>query len=230
MKTVNNFFKTIIFGFLGGAIASFLFLSLLENKPAEPIPTPMPTVVSADFWQKITADQALSTVAIQSFKFGKIIREGSGMIISSDGVIITTFDVISGADVLQVFHKDKIFRAQTVRYDGFKNLALLKVDSTNMDVARLDRNYQFQSGQDVVVFGKLVELSNPVVFAQRGMVSYILSKDIILDTEPNYFLSGSKAINNSGIVIGMAYLRSGTTHLIKSEAIDDFIKNYFETL
>lgn len=227
-----NYIKMVLFGFLGGALASFLFLSLPEKEPTEPtpIPTPTPTVISTDFWQKIAADQALSTVSIQSFKAGKIIREGSGMVVSSDGVIITTFDVISGTDILQVFHKDQILRAQTVRYDGFKNLALIKVDSANMDVARLDRNYQFQSGQDVVVSGKLIELSNSVVFAQRGMIGYILSKDIILDTKPNYFLSGSKAINNSGIVVGMTYLRNGTAHLIKAEVIDDFIKNYFESI
>lgn len=225
-----NYLKSILFGFLGGAIASFLFLSLLENESAEPVPTPTPTVIYSDFWQKIAADQALSTVAIQSFRSGKIIREGSGMVVSSDGVIVTTFDVISGADVLQVFHKDKILRARMMKYDGFKNLALLKVDSANMDVARLDRTYQFQPGQDVVVSGKLIELSNSVVFAQRGMISHILSKDIILDTKPNYFLSGSKAINNSGIIVGMIYLRGGTAHLTKAEVMDDFIKNYFESI
>lgn len=225
-----SYIKSILFGFLGGAIVSFLFLSLPEKESAEPVPTPTPTVIYSDFWQKIAADQSLSTVAVQSFRSGKIIREGSGIVVSSDGVIVTTFDVISGADVLQVFHKDKILRARTIKYDGFKNLALLKVESANMDVARLDRNYQFQAGQDVIVSGKLVELSNPVIFAQRGMISYILSKDIILDIEPNYFLSGSKAINNSGVVVGMTYLRSGSAHLIKSETIDDFIKNYFESI
>ena len=159
-----------------------------------------------------------------------MVREGSGIVISSDGVVITTFDVISGADVLQVFHRDKILRAKVIRYDGIKNLALLKVDSADMDVTRLDRDYQFQPGQDVIVSGKMVELSNSVVFAQRGMISYILSKDIVIDTEPNYFLSGSKVINNSGIVVGMSYLRSGAVRLITSEAIDDFVKSHFESL
>src|SRR3989344_6626770 len=118
------------------------------------------------------------------------------MTISSDGIIITTFDVIAGADVYQVLHGDKILRAQLVRYDGFKNLALLKVAATDMNVTRLERNYQFQPGQDIVVFGKIVGLSNSVAFAQRGMIRYILSTDIVVDTESTYFLSGSNAINN----------------------------------
>ena len=157
-----------------------------------------------------------------------MVREGSGIVISSDGVVITTLDVISGADVLQVFHKDKILRAKVTKYDGFKNLALLKVDSADMDVTRLDRNYQFQPGQDVIVSGKIVELSNSVVFAQRGMISYVFSKDIIVDTEPNYFLSGSKVINKSGVVVGMSYLRNGTVRLITSETMDNFVKSYFQ--
>jgi len=227
-----NYIKTILLGFLGGAAAWFLLLPLSGNAPEEPVPapTPTPTVVSSDFWQKIVSDHVLNTVAIQSFKGGSMVREGSGIVISSDGVVITTFDVISGADVLQVFHRDKILRAKVIRYDGIKNLALLKVDSADMDVTRLDRDYQFQPGQDVIVSGKMVELSNSVVFAQRGMISYILSKDIVIDTEPNYFLSGSKVINNSGIVVGMSYLRSGAVRLITSEAIDDFVKSHFESL
>jgi len=227
-----NYIKTILLGFLGGAAAWFLLLPLSGNAPEEPVPapTPTPTVVSSDFWQKIVSDHVLNTVAIQSFKGGNMVREGSGIVISSDGVVITTFDVISGADVLQVFHRDKILRAKVIRYDGIKNLALLKVDSADMDVTRLDRDYQFQPGQDVIVSGKMVELSNSVVFAQRGMISYILSKDIVIDTEPNYFLSGSKVINNSGIVVGMSYLRSGAVRLVTSEAIDDFIKSHFESL
>jgi len=235
--------KTILVGFLSGIAALVLILSLpgsgsfifdlirndlVDFLGTEPVFTPMPTVIPPDFWQKIASDHVLNTVAIQSFKGGKIAREGSGIIISSDGVVITTLDVISGADVLQVFHKDKILRAKVIRYDGFKNLALLKVDSADMDVTRLDRNYQFQPGQDVIVSGKIVELSNSVVFAQRGMISYVFSKDIIVDTEPNYFLSGSKVINKSGVVVGMSYLRNGTVRLITSETMDNFVKSYFQ--
>jgi len=240
-----NYFKTILVSFVGGVFAVFLILSfpgsgsfvfnsirsdLIEFMGTEPVPTPTPVVVSSDFWQKIVSDHILSTVAVQSFKGGNVAREGSGIVISSDGVMVTTFDVVAGADVIQVLYEDQILRPLVVRYDGFKNLALLKATATDMNVVRLERNYQFQPGQDVVVSGKLVEFSNPVVFAQKGLISHILSKDIVIDTEPNYFLSGSKVINNSGIVVGMAYLRSGAVRLITSEAIDDFVKNYFESL
>lgn len=240
-----SYFKTISIGFLGGLIAWFLVLSLpfggsfvfnqirgnlVDFLGTEPVPTSTPTTVSPDFWQKIVSGHVLSAVAIQSFKGGKIVREGSGIVISSDGIIITTFDAVAGADVYQVLHGgDKILRAQLVRYDGFKNLALLKVDATDMNATRLERNYQFRAGQDVVVSGKIVELSTPVVFVQKGMISYILSKDIVVDTEPNYFLSGAKVVNNSGAVVGMAYLRSGTVRLLTAEVMDDFVKNYFES-
>jgi len=239
-----HYVKTILIGFLGGVAALVLVLFLpgsgslifdliktdmVEFLGTKPTPTPTPTVVSSDFWQKIVSDHVLSTVAIQSFKGGKIIREGSGIVISSDGVIITTFDVITGADVYQVLYEDKISRAQLVLYNSFKNLALLKVPAVNMSITRLERNYQFQPGQDVIISGKIVELSAvPIVFAQRGMISYTLSNGVVVDTEPSYFLSGSKVINNSGVVIGMAYLRSGAVRLITAEAIDDFVKNYFQ--
>lgn len=241
-----SYVKTVLLGFLGGATFLFLFLSLfgssrlvfslmksdlagLTDETMVPTPTPI-SVVLPDFWQKIASDHDLSTVGIQSFKATKIIREGSGMVVSSDGLIVTTLDVVSGSDVFQVFYKDKLLRARLVKYDGFKNLALLKVGITNMDVARFDRNYQFQPGQDVVMSGKIVELSRPTVFIQKGMVSHIFSKDIFLNAEPNYYISGSKVVNNSGKVVGITYLRGDTVRLIKAETIDDFIKKYFESI
>lgn len=214
----------------GSFVFNLIRDDLVNFMGTEPVPMPTPIVVSSDFWQKIVSNHILSTVAIQSFKGGKIIREGSGIVISSDGVMLTTFDVVAGADVYQVLHGDRILRAQLVRYDDFKNLALLKVTADDMSVTRLERSYQFQPGQDVVVSGKMVELSTPVVFAQKGMISYVLSKGVIIDTKPSYFLSGSKVINNLGVVIGMSYLRSEVIRLITVEAMDDFVKSYFESL
>lgn len=240
-----GYIKIIFYGILGGVVFWVLIFSLpnsgsiifkliradlINYLGKEPILTPTPTITSSEFWQKIVSDHVLNTAAIQAFKDGKMVWAGSGMIISSDGIIITTFDIVAGADTLQVFYGDKILRAQLVRYDGFKNLALLKVNTINLNVTRLERNYQSQPGQDVIISGKMVEFSNPVVFAQRGMISYILSKDIIINTQPSYFLSGSKVINNSGVVIGMSYLRNGVVRMIKAETMDDFVKNYFESI
>ena len=225
-----NYFKVILASFLSAIIALALYSTFLDNRLQEPVPVPTPTTVTPDFWQKIVSDQNLSTVAVQSFKGGKIIREGSGIIISSDGIIVTTFDIVSGSDILQIFHKDKILRAKLVKYSSFKNLAILKIESANLDVARLDTNYQFQSGQEVVISGKIIKLSSPAAFAQKGMVSYVFSKDILLDTESRYFLSGSKTTNTSGFIVGMAYLREGSVRLITAEAIDNFVKEYFASL
>src|SRR3989338_9372795 len=98
-----NYIKTILLGFLGGAAAWFLLLPLSGNAPEEPVPapTPTPTVVSSDFWQKIVSDHVLNTVAIQSFKGGNMVREGSGIVISSDGGVIKTLDVFFRCPVVQ---------------------------------------------------------------------------------------------------------------------------------
>lgn len=239
-----NYIKITFLGFLGGVAAWFFILSVPGSNSiafnfikgdlvgflgSTPAPSPTP-IISLDFWEKITSDHSLSTVAVQSFKNGKVTKEGSGITVSSDGMIITTFDVVSEADVIQIFYKDKILRGQLVKSDSFKNLALIKSNATNMNVARFDRNYQFQPGQDIIVSGKMAELLNPIIFAQRGMISHVLSKDVVLNTEVKYFLSGSKVIDNSGIIVGVAYLRNGTVRLIKSETADDFVKSYFESI
>jgi S1-C subfamily serine protease len=243
-----NYLKNILLGFLGGAIVIVLILILpisnsfvfnfiksdIDNYLAVKLnftPSPTPIITNPNFWQKIVSDNSFSTVAIQTFKGGKVIREGSGMVIASDGIILTTFDVVVGnADVYQIFYNDKILRAQLVKYDGFKNLALLKIPSTDINVTRFEKNYQFQPGQDLIISGKKIKLSESTVFAQKAIVNYIMSNDIVLDAFPNYFISGAKVINNVGMVVGMSYLRNGVVRLITAETIDNFIKEYFDTL
>ena len=66
-----NHIKTILIGFLSGVAALVLILSLpgsgsfvfdlirndlVDFLGTEPVPTPMPTFTSPDFWQKIASD------------------------------------------------------------------------------------------------------------------------------------------------------------------------------
>ena len=87
-------------------------------------PTPGPR----DSWQKVVADAMVSTVLVQTFSENRLVRTGTGVVVSSDGLIITTSDVISG-QIYQITADDKIFKAKLLTRQAAVGLALLKIDT-----------------------------------------------------------------------------------------------------
>src|SRR5437868_8762811 len=63
--------------------------------------------------------------------------EGSGFIVRQDGFIYTNFHVVEGADQVDVKLKDgREFKAKVVGTDEKTDIAVLKIDATNLTVAQ----------------------------------------------------------------------------------------------
>lgn len=182
----------------------------------------------ADFWQKKIIEQSFNFAAIQSFKDSQLLRQGSGIFLSSDGLLGTTSDAVpASASVLQVLYEDKILRGKIVARDYAKNLALIKVDgAVDFNVPEFDFSDNFQSGQELIIVGKFVNLSKPILFSQKTLINYILGKSIFIDVQPKNIFNGGALINNSGRIIGMIFIRGGRAYSVNSAIIDAFLKNY----
>lgn len=242
--------KFFIAGLLGGVLGTFLFLlvavvypdgklkayflsqlyfsnnNFTENQKL--IPTPSPLV--PDFWEHISSEASLSSVAVQVFKENRIIRSGSGIILSSDGLIVVPADLTYAGGIYQVLYEDKIAKGTVASFDGKRNLAIIKITNPelNLNVSDLNVGFNYQSGQEVLISGKLSDLSKPVVISQKGIVSYLSGGKIILDTFSNASLIGAKVINSKGDLIGMLYYRGGKSYVISSKDIDTFFKEYLK--
>jgi S1-C subfamily serine protease len=181
-----------------------------------------------DLWHKLVSEKELTSVAIQTFKNAELIRYGNGIILSSDGLIATTVDVVPyGSYIYQIAYDSRIFRGTVVLRDYSKNVALVKVGATGLNVTKLDMSTYYGSGTELVLTGKFVRLSQPVLFSQRAVVNYVMGDLITLDTIPSAFLSGAQAVHNNGGTLGIVYLRGGYAHLINSEILKDSLENYF---
>lgn len=182
-------------------------------------------------WEKMARDAALSSVAVQSIQAGKVIRSGSGIVLSSDGFILTTADSTpAGRYTYQVLSGTTVERATLVTSNISDNLALLKIGLSGLTVSRLDSDIDVISGQELILTGKLVQPAEVVTFTQRALLNYSAGKTILIDTLLNTFLSGAKVIDHAGNVIGMAYLRNGKTYLIPAQILENFWKGYFDTV
>ncbi|MFH1752695.1 MAG: trypsin-like peptidase domain-containing protein [Candidatus Omnitrophota bacterium] len=99
---------------------------------------------------------------------------GSGVVIDKNGYILTNEHVISGADKIEVTFPDgRKFEATLKGSDARSDIAVIKVDSNDLPVAKLGDSDDVRTGQWVVAignpFGYIVDSADPTVTA--GVIS-----------------------------------------------------------
>jgi serine protease Do len=94
---------------------------------------------------------------------------GSGVIISSDGYIVTNNHVVDGATQVKVtLHDRRILTAKVVGVDKLTDLAVIKVDAKELPAIAWGDSTKLKPGQTVLAFGSPFGLSGTIT---RGIVS-----------------------------------------------------------
>lgn len=106
---------------------------------------------------------------------------GSGVIITSDGEIVTNNHVVTGASTVKVqTHDGKTYTAQVVGTDSKKDLALIKLENASgLTAASLGDSDDVQVGDEVVAIGSPEGLTGTVT---SGIVS-ALDRDVTVSTD-----------------------------------------------
>lgn len=106
---------------------------------------------------------------------------GSGVIITSDGEIVTNNHVIAGASQIKVSTSDgKTYTAEVVGTDSKKDLALIKLrDASGLKTATLGDSAGVKVGDQVVAIGSPEGLTGTVT---SGIVS-ALNRDVTVSTD-----------------------------------------------
>jgi S1-C subfamily serine protease len=138
--------------------------------------------------------------------------EGTGIIITPDGYILTNAHVVSGASTVTVSTSasGKALSATVIGADTAHDVALIKVDNPggSLPAADLGRSADVKVGDDVVAIGNALGLrGDPTV--TRGIVSALnrtvdnLTGMIQTDAAINPGNSGGPLVNSTGQVIGI---------------------------
>ncbi len=125
---------------------------------------------------------------------------GSGVLISPDGYIVTNNHVVEGATDVRVTMSDKrVFAAKVVGTDPLTDLAVIKINGSNLPHIPWGVSNDLKVGQTVLAFG------NPLGFrftVTRGIVSAVNRANPFADDprKPGGFIQTDAAINpgNSG--------------------------------
>lgn len=170
--------------------------------------------------------------------------QGSGIILSQDGYVITNAHVIGNsktAYAIRVVTSDgKVYKAGVVGYDSRTDIAVLKMDDAKgLTPATFGDSSQLEVGQDIIVVGNPGGLdyqnttTKGVISAlDRKLSTSSLTKYIQTDAAINPGNSGGPLVNYYGQVVGI------TTSKIVSETYEGMgfaipsqtVKNIVDTL
>jgi serine protease Do len=123
---------------------------------------------------------------------------GSGIIVTSDGYILTNNHVVDGADEVKVAFGEprKEFKATVVGRDSKADVAVIKIDATGLPAAKLGDSDQLEIGDVVLAIGNPFGVGQSV---SRGIVSALGRGGLGIETYED-FIQTDAAINpgNSG--------------------------------
>ena len=138
---------------------------------------------------------------------------GSGVIISSDGYIITNNHVISsGGNILVALHDKETYKAKVIGIDASTDLALLKVDAQGLPAISYGDSDALQVGEWVLAVGNPFNLTSTVtagIVSAKGRNINILDADnaieafIQTDAAVNEGNSGGALVNLNGELVGI---------------------------
>jgi S1-C subfamily serine protease len=151
---------------------------------------------------------------VMSDKDGKPIAQGSGFLVSKDGVIVTNYHVISEGSSAIVKLPDGAFYVVdgVLASDKVRDVAVIKAHGGNFRALNLGNSDQVQVGEEVVAIGNPLSLESTV---SNGIVSGIRvvkeegGKFLQVTAPISHGSSGGPLFNMVGEVVGI------TTLLIK---------------
>ncbi|RKT83582.1 putative serine protease PepD [Saccharopolyspora antimicrobica] len=167
----------LVCGLVGGGVGGYVgyqvggarapgVTSLDESRPARSVST-----APAGSVQQV-ADKVLPSVVQLQLVTARGGGEGSGIVLSSDGYILTNNHVVagggSGGRLTAQFQDGRSARAQVIGTDPKSDLAVVKADITGLTPAELGRSDDLPVGAPVVAIGSPFGLSGTVT---SGIIS-----------------------------------------------------------
>lgn len=143
----------------------------------------------------------------------RVVGYGSGVILTSDGYMVTNNHVIEGSQAVEVVLNDRrSFDADVVGTDPTTDLAVLKIESSNLPFLRIGNSDELRLGEWVLAVGNPYNLTSTVtagIVSAKARNINILRQELALeafiqtDAAVNPGNSGGALVNTRGELVGV---------------------------
>lgn len=244
-KTKNKLLKFIIIliiGGLGGIIADCFIMPYLANisfisgtKFAQKIKSGTMIINKTEeiiITENKAAEETINKInaclaVVQVIKGNKVIKQGSGVIVTNDGLIITASDLApDGPYNYQIILSDgALFNGKIIRRDISNNLALIKIEANNLSVISLGGLDNLHLGQMIILIGAQINKNSFYRFVNIGTIRGVSGETLTINLdETNLSANGGPLINIKGEMIGINIVDAkGLAKTIPAKIIADFL-------
>lgn len=274
-KTKNiNLFASIVIGIVTGIVTSaattYLYINKVEQKTESSVDSNKSEIVTNNGTKyEITqvenpvvaiADVAGKSVvgvtvrSVSNTVFGGTSTsdsEGSGIIYTADGYIVTNYhvieDAISNQSISKVYvtlpNSDEEIEASIIGADSVTDIAVIKIQKEGLSAATFDDSNNLKVGELVVAIGNPLgrELAGSITVGYVSALNRTLTSNgrtyklLQTDAAINPGNSGGALVSSSGKVIGINTVKIGATDVegigfaipsnIAKPIVDELIKN-----
>ena len=195
----------------------------------------LPSVVNIDVYTKQSSQSMLGMMGQSSDELEES-SLGSGIILSADGYILTNYHVIEGADQLKVNAGGEEYTAKVVGTDESSDLAVLKIDASNLTAIEIGSSSDLTVGEWVMAvgspFGLEQSVSTGIVSATSRTTSAlndsssgssaVYTNMIQTDAAINPGNSGGALVDKDGKLIGVNTLIASSSGSSSGTSLSDW--------
>ena len=229
----------LILGAVGGMLAQLFVLPYLAEQPyfqkfqfikdlyeKEVIINPKEEIIIQENVALTRAIEKVEKTVVgvkTESKTGKVLQ-GSGVIITSDGLMITLAELVPQTSDFYFFWEGKYITYEILKRDLKNNLALIKVENGNLPTISFADSEKIKLGQKVFLVGLSVEEKTAKKIVNQGIISALDKNSIQTNIFDKNFAKGSPLFDIEGNLLGLTFVDSdGRDSAVPVAVIREFI-------
>jgi len=219
MKTLLKILGVFILGIFGGIFADQILWPYFIERPLfyqyrlEKNPIYLTERKEITIQENVALKNAIEKVektvigVKTKTKAGKTL-EGSGLIVTSDGLLVTLADLVPQGSNFSFFVDGEIASFQILKRDLKENLVLIKIEKTNLPTVSFFDFEKLKLGERVFLVGVVFEKTGPQKIVNEGIVKSFDEDKIETNISEKENLSGSPLFDIEGNFLGLNKINS----------------------
>jgi len=217
LKNIFKILAIFIIGMVGGIFADQIFWPYFVERPLfyqyrlEQSPVYVTERKEVYIQENVVLKNAIEKVekvvvgVRTETKAGKIL-EGSGLILTADGLVITLAELVPSGSTFNFFVEGESVSFQILKRDSKENLALIKLEKTNLPTVGFASLEKIKLGERVFLVGIIFnkqKIASPGLVVNEGIIKNFDENKIETNIFEKETISGSPLFDIEGKVLGM---------------------------
>jgi S1-C subfamily serine protease len=219
IKEILKILAIFIVGMVGGIFAEEIFWPYFVERPLfyqyrlEKNPVYITERKEIKIQENVALKDAIekvekTVVGVKTKKKDGKILEGSGLILTSDGLVVTLANLVPQGSQFNFFVEGESVPFQILKRDLKENLALIKIERKNLTTTGFAEFEKLKLGERVFLFGVTFENEKIKKIVNEGIVKSFNEESIETNIVEKENLAGSPLFDVEGNFLGISEIDS----------------------